>query len=369
MNFHLLLRPRAVSSAGAVMLIAALVSACMNAPKMPAVDGAVIEVRRSGRSLTERDANFNNTLQLYWFGSGCHLIQLGGLCVLIDPFVTNGVQITDVRSDPRRVEATLARIPPPDVVLINHAHIDHLLDAHAALTLPDWRKAEVPLFGGRTSVNILAGWRDEEMMSRCHAIREGEIIDRRLDDGGELRVIAYRSKHAPHLGCGHTFFDGAVPEPRATPPRNIGDFKTGEVFNYLVTLKRGDTTFRVFCLGGATDLDEFPNSIPPEGTRIDVAILCAPGAKNVEGYPERHLARLRPRHIVLSHFNTFLKEDPDAQLTVAGIDVARVDKFSRDIQSVFTRNPEAYPEFERLHIPALTVMEAHNRARNVITIR
>ncbi len=72
---------------------------------------------------------------------------------------------------------------------------------------------------------------------------------------------------------------------------------------------------------------------------------------------------------MLSHFNTFAKEDPDAQLALGGIDFVKMPKLSRDVQSTFAGNVTAYPQFEKLHIPAITVMGEGGEARNVIHIR
>ena len=57
-------------------LIAAMFFSCMNDLRMPAMDGAVVEVRRSGVSLAPGDPGYADTLQLSWFGSGCHTSAL-----------------------------------------------------------------------------------------------------------------------------------------------------------------------------------------------------------------------------------------------------------------------------------------------------
>jgi hypothetical protein len=181
-------------------------------------------------------------------------------------------------------------------------------------------------------------------------------------------VTAYPGTHGPHLKCGYTAFDGKVETPLAQPPKWNGDYKTGEVFNYLIKLTRDKKSFTVFYLGAIGDLDAIPDRLP--GTdALDVVLLCAPGADKVPGYPERALTRLRPRHVVLSHFNTFLKEDPDEQLSVGRFDLIHLGDLSREIQTVGLRGDDGYTEFEKLHIPAITRMEEDGRGRNVIRIR
>ena len=265
------------------------------------------------------------------------------------------------------VAATLKRIPPPDAVLVNHSHHDHILDAAAAMRLPGWRADRVPLYGGQSSKNLLAGYGDPDLDARCHAVsHHGAIVLK----GGDIKVTAYRTVHGVHLKCGFTLADGLITKPRDSPPRRLLDFQTGEAFNYLIELRRpGGGTFKILCLGAPADLEKFPDSMPPAGTEIDVAIILAPTWENVEGYPRDHLARLKPRHIVLSHFNTFAEEDPDAQLSLAGLDFVKMPKLSREVQSTFVRNAATYPQFEKLHIPAITQFGSGGKARNVIRIR
>jgi L-ascorbate metabolism protein UlaG (beta-lactamase superfamily) len=338
----------------------ALLATCAMPPRMPAVDGAVIEIRRSDHALREGEAGFSEQLQLSWFGSGCHLIRLGGVSILTDPFVTNDFDLTGIASDPERVAATLGRITPPDAVLVNHSHHDHLLDAYPAMSLPQWKAQEVPLYGGRSAVNLLAGYEGGKIDPRWHAVEHGSRVRiAGTKPGYNAVVTAYRSNHGPHLKCGYTLANGLVEQPRTTPPSHLTDFQSGEVFNYLIELRApGGVRFNVFYLGAPFHLDERPESLPPAGT-----------ADRVRGYPREHLARLRPKNIVLTHFNTFFKEDPDQQLALGPLDFVKMPGLSREVQAAFARNPRSDPDFEKLYIPAITVMENGGGARNVIRIR
>lgn len=350
------------------LLTAVVLSTCMSGPRMPAVDGAVIEVRRSDHSIAAGETGYQDTLQLYWFGSGCHLIRLGELSVLTDPFVTNGPALTDFQSDPKRVSETFGRIAPPQAVLINHCHFDHFLDAHAALAQDSWRGAKVPLFGGASCRNMIAGWGDAEVTGRCHKLYKegGPITVQKLPPGYHIEMHAYQGTHGPHLKCGYTAFDGSVTEELTEPPDSVDDYKTGEALNYWVKLTRGNRSFTVFYLGAIGDLQAVPERFP-DGKPLDVLLLCAPGANKVSGfnYPEDVLKRLRPRHVVLSHFNTFLREDPDEQLSVGRADLIRLNEISRKIQQTGL----SYPGFEKLHIPAITRVAEGGRARNVVLLK
>lgn len=351
--------------------MAALLATCAGPPKMPALDGAVIEIRRSDRAPPAGARGHSDELQLYWFGSACHLIRLGDVSVLTDPFVTNDLQAFGLASDPARVEATLGRIDPPDAVVVNHSHHDHLLDAYPALSLPRWKARGVPLYGGSSAIHLLAGFEAGRIDPRWHAVQHGSRI--RLSGtppGYSVTLTAYQTKHAAHLKCGYTFANRRIARPRTTPPRNLTDYQSGEVFNYLIELRApGGVEFNVLYLGAPYHLDKLPESQPPAGTRIDVAIILAPSADNVRDYPREHLARLQPKHIVLSHFNTFITEDPDEQLAYGPVDFVNLPRLSREVQAAFALNEASYPGFEKLYIPALTRIDDQGRARNVIRIR
>ena len=87
--------------------------------------------------------------------------------------------------------------------------------------------------------------------------------------------------------------------------------------------------------GGSPDL--------PAG-EVDVAILCVPGWKNVEGYPGELLRRLQPAHVVLSHYNDFFG-DRDARDVVASADL---EDFLRECQEAAD-----YPGLRSIVVPDL----------------
>jgi L-ascorbate metabolism protein UlaG (beta-lactamase superfamily) len=178
----------------------ALFSTCAKPAKMPALDGAHIEIRRSGRPLRAGDPRYADTLQLYWFGTACHVIQLGELSLLTDPFVTNNLKLRGMESNPSRVSETFGRMAPPDAVLVNHSHHDHILDAYAAMTQPCWKSLEVPLFGGPSAVNLLAGYEAGLTSPRWHAVQHENTFQIETGEPGyRAKVTPYRSAHSPHL--------------------------------------------------------------------------------------------------------------------------------------------------------------------------
>jgi len=67
-------------------LLGVFATACLSKKPLPAASGMNIQIRKSTIALSEQDPNINTTLQVYWFGSGCHLLKIGSQTFLTDPF-------------------------------------------------------------------------------------------------------------------------------------------------------------------------------------------------------------------------------------------------------------------------------------------
>jgi L-ascorbate metabolism protein UlaG (beta-lactamase superfamily) len=66
-----------------------------------------------------------------WIGHATILVRLGGMTILTDPIFSNrvGLGLGLITAGPRRLVApaiTLQQLPPIDLLLISHAHFDHL---------------------------------------------------------------------------------------------------------------------------------------------------------------------------------------------------------------------------------------------------
>lgn len=351
-----------------IMLGVVAMLSCARPDPLPSADGTVTEIRRSDSEILPGEAGYETTLQVKWFGSACHEIRLGELSVVTDPFVTTGPFIQPgpdqrMESDPDVVKSTLGKLRPPDAVVVNHGHHDHLLDAREALGLENWK--DVPLYGGRTCLNILAGWGDAALDARCHDSLE--LLRTPVPVNG-LRIRSFRGRHAPHLACGswrETLLDGKVDSPCTRPPAFITDYKAGEVYNYLVGFPHGGRVVRVFLLGGPLDADSLPAG------PVDVVFLCSPGGGKVDPefrFPAAHLEKLDPRHIVINHFDNLTAEPGsqgrEQQAALLGRDLAQLPWIVRQCQL----HAASHPRLEKIHVPALTKFDPSSRARNVIRI-
>ena len=95
-------------------------------------------VQNNGELL--RDGRLSPSLT--WIGHATTLLQIGGWNVLTDPIYTDRLFLIPRRAPPG---VALADLPPIDVVLISHDHIDHL-DEDTVRALRDRRFGSGTLF-------------------------------------------------------------------------------------------------------------------------------------------------------------------------------------------------------------------------------
>src|SRR5437868_6833770 len=132
----------------------------------------------------------DDQLTAAWLGHSTVLINLFGLRILTDPVFSNriGIRLPFLTIGPKRLTApalTFAELPPIDVVLLSHAHFDHI------------DRRSLKLFPISTRVTTARGTRDLLRQTRfCDVIELswGESI-RLVIRAMELEVIAFRTRH------------------------------------------------------------------------------------------------------------------------------------------------------------------------------
>ncbi len=301
-----------------------------------------------------------SALQIRWLGTACYALELGGLSVLLDPFVSNGfVYPWNMESRKDEVERLLAPLEPrPQAVFVSEGHTDHVLDAHRALAL--W--PEATLWGSRTVKNVLAGHGLQERVRDVAKEPTGELFEPGEKPGVALRFQAFESKHTPHFKSGWTFLGGTVDEPLDDEP-GFWDYVAGEAYNYLLEFRSLSDPkalpLNVFVLN-APHSRKFP--LPSADTPIDVLLILTPSTETVEGdYPAEWIERLQPRVIVLSHFDDFMSpRDYDQEPPSEVLYEADITGFLLDAQRAALR----YERFERIVVPALA--DPSHRSGNTV---
>jgi len=348
---------------------------------------------RTGNVITIRKVPPTNptasTLVINWFGTSSYELRLGNISVLTDPFVTykdphKVISISRVpnkmTSDYREVLNRYGSIDPPAAIFIGHSHYDHMMDTVAALELPNWENT--PVYGSPTTKHILAGYKKKKTKVPSDLCGRGSVItpkDKWSDNwcpsdtnGGwkEIRsnLLTYQSfeaRHAYHF-AGITLWDDKLDSDLKEPPRITNDFQLGmtyiHFFKFEAPVGTGSTTYTIGVVGAATEVKDKDDvkyklgeklEIFAPNNKLDVLILCVPGWDHIKDkkYPGNLLKILKPRVIVLTHYDNFFNEkrekDPTRLVPSAKFNEF-LNKLQKDIDGI-----SGYDEFESILIPGV----------------
>lgn len=239
----------------------------------------------------------NQRLAATWLGHATVLLRIGGMTILTDPVLGNrvGIGLGLITGGPRRHVApalSIRQLPPIDLLLISHAHYDHL-DRPTLVRLDK----NIPVVTSAKTFDLIhdLGFR------RITEMRWGESIVHR-----GLRITA---RQVAHWGA-RTFID---------PHRGYNA--------YLLD----DGKHRVL-YGGDTAYHEHFRDVGG----VDLAVLGIGGYNpylQSHATPEQAWAmadHLRAHHLLPMHHSTFrLSHEPTLEpierlLTVAGNDTSRI---------------------------------------------
>lgn len=227
-----------------------------------------------------------------WIGHSTVLINLFGTWILTDPvlFDNFGLRILGMTFGPRRHRPPIIdidSIPRPDLVLLSHAHIDHM-DIRTLLAIAERHPGKVDVITATRTMDVI-----EDMPWR--SLHEMDWGERATIHGCDLRAL--RVKHNGWRLPGE-------------PCRANGQPRTGRSFNGYLIERNG---YRIV-FGGDT---AYTTSFKDIGAEVDVAIMPI-GA--YEPYPDTHCtpeealamcSMMRARHLVPIHHSTFcISEEP-----------------------------------------------------------
>ena len=285
------------------------------------------------------DPAYPTDVQLKYLGAGGILIQRGADALVTAPFFSNPslsrVAFGEIKSLPEQVDRFLGSggkdLPGVTAILVGHAHYDHLMD------VPYIKKKylrQAKIYGSETMKNTLAG---------DHALNPADIVS--VEEGAgtdtkpgtwwhaspRLRFMALQSEHAPII-FHWKFFEGAYREPLPELPTRAYGWREGQTLAYLIDFLSADGSkveFRIHYQDAASNAPlGFPPMVSqlPDSRPVDLAIVCMPGFDQVKDYPEAIVNRLRPRFVVIVHWENFfelLPDDPRDLRTVPTEDAER----------------------------------------------
>ena len=270
-------------------------------------------------------------VRLTYLGVAGFLIRSGNDAIVTAPSFTHpsvwavATPFWPIHSDSAVVDRALRRALRNDLsaldsvraILVGHAHYDHLMDVPllARRYLP-----RATIYGSLTTKRILMGdsslraqsGRIDSLFPADSAVATAWHVGQwRYTSSRRMRFMALHSSHAPNW-----WFITLAPchreRDRGSLPRTAWGWCLGEPLSYIIDLLdgRGRPVFRIFyqdAAAGPIDV-VLPPFAGEDERRVDVAIVCAGNFKKVAEYPTLLLAALRPKYVILAHWEDFFEE-------------------------------------------------------------
>jgi hypothetical protein len=272
-------------------------------------------------------------VEVTYLGVSGLIVQHRGHVLLTAPFFSNprlGLVRPKAtrffRSSPRIGPDTSAiehLLPRPadraSAILVGHGHYDHLLDVPY---IARRRATSALIYGGETVRHMLMG--DSSLRAeggrRVVLIRASDAgtVDRKgvwiYTSDTAFRFMPLVAGHAPMLhlfGGSYNFASGTVGVDMDSLPRTAADWKLGEPYAFLIDVlepKSSAPVFRIFFQDAPSPP---PLGFPPldliRESGVDLAVICAATSSNVANTPDSLLKVLRPRRVLVTHWESFFR--------------------------------------------------------------
>jgi len=268
---------------------------------------------------TSHDTNLAEP-KITYLGVGGWLLNWKNEGLLFAPSFSNpGFPPLLVRPNPTRIDAHMPLVPQVGVLLIGHAHYDHLLDVPHIM---QHQARNATAYGNATVGHTLAAVKDpplrfvnvEPKMVRVHC-RTPECYladpEAQWTYDGHFRFMAIQSQHAPHI-AGLDLLKGSYYEDLETLPTYVRNWKEGTTLAFLVDLLDDDLKTPIYRIHYQDSASNPPYGFPPlmpDGKSVDVVIMCGASTDQVVGYPDALLRYLHPRRLLIGHWEDFFDND------------------------------------------------------------
>lgn len=240
-----------------------------------------------------------------YLGAGGLYLEWRGTPILVGPFFSNPsfprALLGRLTADKVRIEGGLKGMDLANVraIFVGHAHYDHLADVPFIV---ENLSPQALVYVNRTGANMLAQVRP--VKGKVRALEDEPDV--RV---GRIRVRAVKSGHAP-LFWHVNWARGEVGEPweEDWTRRRFRQLKAGTPFAFVIDLldDLGAVRYRIYYQDSANPEGEgvpaFEDAFEPG---YDLAVLCMASFQFVKNHPGGILEALRPRHVLVTHYENF----------------------------------------------------------------
>lgn len=250
-----------------------------------------------------------------YLGAAGLYVHWGDDAILLGPFFSNPgllrVLLGKWKPDKAAIERGLTGIPVGDVeaIFAGHSHYDHLGDFPALLE----RAPRARIFVNQSGVRALAPYPQARTTALEKGTRQWIWL---TDDQGNprpLRFLAVPSVHAPQIDH-YLWKGGDIREDWREPweAHRYGDLQAGQTFALVIDLMSSDrrrVLYRLYYQDSANPQGEGepkPSDLGDDHP-FDLAVLCIASYDKVPGQPQAILRALHPRHVLVTHYDDFMR--------------------------------------------------------------
>ena len=220
-------------------------------------------------------------MRIKWFGTATILIEQDGARLLFDPFLS--------RSE-KGYKPPIDELAAVENILVTHGHLDHIADIPAIIRQGNG-KATVYCTQTPWKTLISKGLDSE----RIHTIQPGDMLD---FPPFEVRVLKGKHVKIDLKLITQTFLSPRMIKHRKNLRYLLRENKirveSGETVIYDIR-----TPGERILLIGSLNLDD--STVYPEG--VDLLILPFQGRSDLAKYAMRFIERLKPKEVLLDHFD------------------------------------------------------------------
>ena len=249
-----------------------------------------------------------------YLGSGGVAIEWGGAVVLVGPYFSNyglgRVLLGRLSPDLDAIRAGLSGVQGEQVaaILVGHSHHDHLGDVPAVAGIAP--RARIFVNGPARTSSRPGSW--ENVWCPWSAGSEPGTASRGRPSASSPSAPGTRPSP-----CATTSGPGPVKKPLTRRPR-VWSFKAGSPMAFVIDLLSPDlqrVRFRIYYQDAANPegLGAPPEIARADGHGFDLAILCAASHNWERKAPEWILEQVRPRHVLVSHYDDFFSQSQRAR--------------------------------------------------------
>ncbi len=272
-----------------------------------------------------------------YLGAAGLYVRWGDDSILLGPFFSNPGLFRALAGrwemDEAAIERGLAGLPLAEVeaVFAGHAHYDHVGDFPAILA----RAPRAHVYVNRSGVHALVPY----AAGRSTALEDGANqwvwLTGPEGERRPVRFFAVPSEHAPQIDH-HLWAKGSMKEDWHEPwtSRHFHELRAGQTFALVIDLMSSDlgsVRYRFYYQDAANrrGIGEPPPF--PDGHPYDLAVLCIASYDKADGQPAAILDVLRPRHVLVTHYEDFMRRQDRPVRFVTLLTDAKIEAYLQTI--------------------------------------